>query len=87
MIGLRTAGPVALGVAGVSWREFLVFNALGATAWAIAFTTLGYLFGRAIALVLGEIEHYELRAALAIVAAGILLWTWRWWRRRAEPVA
>lgn len=87
MVGLRTAGPVALGVAGVRWQEFLVFNALGATAWAVVFTTLGYLFGRAIALVLGKIEHYEARAAMAIVAAGILFWGWRGWRRRAQRLA
>ena len=81
MIGMRSAGPAALGIIGVPWRDFLVFNAIGASCWAIMFTTLGFLFGRTISLMLGRIVHYELQAALAIVVGGLLFAAWRRWRR------
>lgn len=71
MYGLRTVGPLALGVARVPWREFLIVNALGAGCWAVLFGTLGFVFGHAIATLVGEAAHYEARAAIAIVIAGL----------------
>lgn len=78
LYGLRTAGPLALGMSRISWRDFVVFNALGAAVWAVTFTTLGFLFGRAISAVIGEIVHYEAELVLFILAAG-LVWfaVWR----------
>ena len=81
MYGLRTAGPIAMGIARVPWLDFVVFNALGSVVWAGVFTALGYAFGRTIAIVLGEIAHYEVLAVGAIVAAG--LFGWLWFRHRA----
>ncbi len=72
MYGLRTAGPIALGLARVPWPDFLVFNALGALVWATLFSALGYVFGKAIAIAIGEIARYEAQAAVAILVAGIL---------------
>lgn len=83
MYGLRTAGPIAMGMARVPWRDFLAFNALGAAVWALVFTGLGYAFGRAVAFVIGEIVHYEMLAVGAILGAGIAFWLWHSRRRAA----
>jgi membrane protein DedA with SNARE-associated domain len=80
MYGLRTAGPIALGIARVPWADFAAFNALGAAVWAVVFTGLGYAFGHAIAFVIGEIAHYEMLVVGAILAGGLLVWLWH--RRR-----
>jgi len=82
MYGLRTAGPIAMGMARVPWADFVVFNALGAAVWALVFTGLGYAFGRAIALVIDEIVHYEMLVVAAILAAGLGFWLWQRRRRR-----
>jgi membrane protein DedA with SNARE-associated domain len=84
MYGLRTAGPIAMGMARVPWADFLVFNALGAAVWAVVFTGLGYAFGRMIAIVIGEIVHYEMLAVAVILAAGSLAWLWHRRRRAAS---
>ncbi len=82
MVGLRTAGPVAMGMARIPWLDFVIFNALGALVWAGVFAGLGYAFGRAIAVVLGEIAHYEAMIAVAIALAGVLYWLWALRRRQ-----
>lgn len=71
MYGLRTAGPLALGLARVPWTDFVVFNALGAATWALTFSALGYFFGRTIATLIGEVAHYEAQAVAAILLGGI----------------
>ena len=76
MYGLRTAGPIAMGIARVPWLDFVVFNALGAVVWAGVFTALGYAFGRTIAVIIGEIAHYEALAVGLIVAGGLAGWLW-----------
>jgi membrane protein DedA with SNARE-associated domain len=83
MYGLRTAGPIAMGMARVPWSDFAAFNALGAAAWALVFTGLGYAFGRAIAVVIGEIAHYEMLAVGVIIIGGMAGWVWH--RQRRPP--
>ena len=72
MVGLRTAGPLALGMARVPWRDFVLFNGLGAVVWAAIFSALGYVFGNTIATALGVIAHYEAQAVAAIIVAGLV---------------
>jgi membrane protein DedA with SNARE-associated domain len=81
MYGLRTAGPVALGLARVPWRDFVVFNALGAVVWATLFAGLGYGFGNTIARVIGVAAHYEALAVLVIVSLGLVVFGLHRWRR------
>ena len=70
LYGLRTAGPLALGMAGVSWREFAPFNALGATVWAVTCVSLGYLFGRSVAAIVEEASRHEPQAAALLIVLG-----------------
>ncbi len=84
MYGLRTAGPIALGIARVPVREFLLFNALGAVVWAITFASLGYAFGRALTVFLGHLAHFEKLAVALIVAGGLCAFLWRYHRRPAR---
>ena len=85
MYGLRTAGPLALGLARVPWRDFIVFNGLGALVWATLFSALGYVFGKAIATALGEFARHEAQAVGVIVAAGLLWFALYRWRRARAP--
>ena len=84
MYGLRTIGPITLGIADIPWREFVVFNALGAATWAIAFSGVGFVFGRAITLIMGDIAHLEAQAALFVLACGLAYWLWHRMRTAAS---
>lgn len=84
LYGLRTAGPVALGMAGVPAKEFMLFNALGALTWAVLFASLGFAFGRLIFVFLGHLAHYEHLAVAAILVAGLCALLWRYHRNRTR---
>jgi membrane protein DedA with SNARE-associated domain len=45
--GMRTAGPIAIGISKVPTRLFVLLNALSASIWAAIFTFIGYRFGNA----------------------------------------
>jgi membrane-associated protein len=64
---VRTFITVVAGVAGMSFRRFITYSAIGGVLWATGVTLLGYYLGQ-IALVR---EHIELML-LAIVAVSVL---------------
>jgi len=80
--GLRTITPIILGSSRVSARRFLLFNALGALAWAVVITLLGYLFGEAVQALLGDLRHYEEVLFAVLAGIGLLVWLIHRWRRR-----
>jgi membrane-associated protein len=43
---VRTFLPVTAGVARMSYRAFIIFNAIGALLWGVGVTLLGYWLGR-----------------------------------------
>lgn len=75
LYGLRTVGPAAIALAGVSGFRFLFLNALSAAIWAAAFTAVGYFFGQTAEAFLGKLGQFEHRvlAAFAIAIAVLLL--------------
>ena len=86
MYGLRAVGPIAIGMTGVHWLRFALFNALGAILWAVLIGSLGYALGSALTLVLGDLKHIEEwvfgALALAGIAAALIV---RVRRRAANP--
>jgi membrane protein DedA with SNARE-associated domain len=83
MYGLRIAGPVAMGALDVVPRRFAIFNVLGAAVWAPLIGGAGYLFGRTLQALLGDIERYE-GAILAVIVGGavLLALAHHWWQSR-----
>jgi len=76
LYGLRTVSPVAIGTTRIPARRFLLINALAAIVWAIAFTTLGYVFGHALEALLGQLlTPVNVAIGIAVVAAlGAVIW-------------
>lgn len=62
------AGPLA-GITRMPWLRFVLFNALGALAWASAITTAAFFFGKAVS---GFIESIGIWG-LVLLVGGILL--------------
>jgi membrane protein DedA with SNARE-associated domain len=72
--GLRSITPFLIGVSDVSPFKYLVLNAVGAITWAIALTSLGYVFGHAAELLLDDIKKYEFIIMGLIILAGLVVW-------------
>jgi len=51
--------------------EFVALNIVSAALWATIFGSLGYLFGKVMELILGDIRHYEREVLGFLLVAGI----------------
>lgn len=60
---VRTFTPAVAGVAKMNYKEFVFFDAIGDTAWAVIVTLIGYWFGTKIP----NVDHYILLAVAAVV--------------------
>jgi len=69
--GLRIWAAWLAGMTSMSWRSFLLWNALGGVAWAIWFGLLGYFGGEAAAHLVAKLG---VAAAVAVGAAVLVLW-------------
>jgi membrane protein DedA with SNARE-associated domain len=74
LYGFRTITPFVIGTTGISFTRFLILNAIGALTWACAIAGLGYFFGQAMSLLLGDIHRYEVAIAIVLLVLGLLLW-------------
>ncbi len=55
---VRTFTPAVAGVARMNRKQFIIFDAIGDTAWAVIVTMIGYWFGTKIP----NVDHYVLLA-------------------------
>ncbi len=81
LYGIRTVSPVAIGFTNVPLRKFLVLNALSAAVWAAAFTTLGFLSGKAIESTVGELSAIEHKALAAVAVIAVVFTVYQLVRR------
>jgi membrane protein DedA with SNARE-associated domain len=82
LYGLRTVGPMALGMSAVPGWRFVLFNALGAVIWAVGIGGAGYLFGQALELFLEDIKKIQETLLVIILIVGLLVWAWRRYKFR-----
>src|SRR3954463_1653959 len=70
----RAVMPALAGTAGMRYRRFLAFNAVGGLTWGVGFVLLGYLAGNSYQ----KVEKTAGRAAafvvLGIVAIALVVW-------------
>ena len=80
LYGLRVAGPILIGMAGVAPWRFVVFNAIGALIWAPLIVGLGWSFGAGMVQLASRLQQGE--EILLLVASVAALIVWGLWRRR-----
>lgn len=74
----RTFAPFVAGVARMDWSRFLFFNAIGAIAWVVSLTLVGYWFGN-----IPFIKNNLTVVILAIIGVSFVPVLVGWWRHRA----
>jgi membrane protein DedA with SNARE-associated domain len=71
--GLRIAGPIVLGAGRMRTPVYLAANAAGATLWAIAIGSIGYVSGHAALRLLADFDRYDEEIAGALIVIVIVL--------------
>ena len=74
MYGLRIAGPIIIGTAGISPWRLAFFNLLGAIIWAPVIATAGYLAGHALQKILQDIHQVETLLLVGLGCAVVIGW-------------
>ena len=82
--GARQLNGIVAGSAGMSWRRFVIYNAVGAALWVGAWGYGVYALGKRFLEYLPIIEQlsFYLLIIVAILLAGTL--SWWFWRRRSR---
>jgi membrane protein DedA with SNARE-associated domain len=82
LYGLRLAGPIVIGCAGIPAWRLALFNFIGALLWAPLVAGLGYLAGQALEHWIGRLRHLQIAVLMALVLAATIAWLLIQWRRR-----
>jgi membrane protein DedA with SNARE-associated domain len=90
MYGIRNISGVAIGMSKLSWKKFMLWNAIAAFIWAAAFTGFGYLFGDVIAhlhhknQVVEDSVRQVMLSALALFAFVVAVRLAIWWQQKRK---
>jgi membrane-associated protein len=80
---VRTFAPFVAGVGSMKYREFLMYNVVGAFIWVYGLVYAGYMFAN-----VWFVKDHLSKVILAIVIISVLPMVWevfRVWRDRNEP--
>ncbi len=80
--GLRVFAALLAGASHMPWRIFFIYNVTGAILWSVVITTLGFIFGQSLPLLITWVG----RSGTILLIAGIVIAfiTWRIYKRRAK---
>ena len=82
---LRAVTPALAGVAGMRYRTFLTWNAVGGLLWGVGAVLIGYLAGASWESVASTVGTTGAVVVAAVVVVGLLVWRVR--RHRSTPTA
>jgi membrane protein DedA with SNARE-associated domain len=72
--GLRVFAALLAGASKMPWRLFFIYNVAGAILWSVVITTLGYLFGQSLPLLIKWVGRSGTIILIAAVVIGIVVW-------------
>jgi membrane protein DedA with SNARE-associated domain len=87
MYGLRTVGPIAIGMSRVHWLRYAALNLAGAILWATLVAGIGYALGEVLTRVLGDLKRVEEWVFGIVLVVGLALVAWLRWRGRRTATA
>jgi membrane protein DedA with SNARE-associated domain len=72
--GLRVFAALLAGASKMPWRVFVVFNMAGAVLWSVVISTLGYLFGQSLPLLIKWVGRSGTILLISAIVIGIVVW-------------
>ncbi|HYG83563.1 MAG TPA: VTT domain-containing protein [Verrucomicrobiae bacterium] len=69
---VRTFAPIVAGISKMNYKQFLLFNLVGALLWAVGLTYLGYYAGAWFESQGLEVDHYLLPIIALIILISVL---------------
>lgn len=80
----RALVPFVAGASRMRYRQFLLYNGMGAALWGVAFTLLGYFLGASWRMAEKWVGRSSAIIGGALLLAALAVWLWR---RRARRTA
>jgi membrane protein DedA with SNARE-associated domain len=74
IFGLRVVAGLLAGVLRMPWKEFALFNFLGATLWVCVICAAGFLFGQHWGSLMTVFRRADALVAVAAIALVLVLW-------------
>src|SRR5439155_21943722 len=72
--GLRVFAALLAGASKMRWRVFVVYNVAGAILWSVTITTLGYLFGQSLPLLVKWVGRSGTILLIAAIIIVVIVW-------------
>jgi membrane protein DedA with SNARE-associated domain len=72
--GLRVFAALLAGASMMRWRIFLLYNFLGAVLWSVVVTSLGYLFGQSLPLLVKWVGRSGTALLIVGVIVAVIIW-------------
>jgi membrane protein DedA with SNARE-associated domain len=82
--GLRVFAALLAGATKMPWRLFFIYNVAGAVLWSVVITTLGYLFGQSLPLLIKWVGRSGTIMLIAAVVIGVVVWRVRKHRKSKQ---
>ncbi|HSV33817.1 MAG TPA: DedA family protein [Pyrinomonadaceae bacterium] len=79
--GLRVFAALLAGASKMPWRVFFMYNVAGAVLWSVVITTLGYLFGQSLPLLVKWVGRSGTILLVAAIVVAIIIWRVRRYRK------
>src|SRR6266436_9658229 len=84
--GLRVFAALLAGASKMRWRVFFVYNVAGALLWSIVITTLGYLFGQSLPLLVKWVGRSGTILLIVAIVMAVIVWRIRRHRSRKQLI-
>jgi membrane protein DedA with SNARE-associated domain len=72
--GLRVFAALLAGASKMPWRFFFVYNVAGAILWSVVITSLGYLFGQSLPLLIKWVGRSGTGLLIAAIVIAVIIW-------------
>jgi membrane protein DedA with SNARE-associated domain len=79
--GLRVFAALLAGASMMRWRVFFLYNVLGAILWSIVITSLGYIFGQSLPLLVKWVGRTGTIVLIVGIVFGVVVWQVRRYRK------
>src|SRR2546426_7891888 len=80
--GLRVFAAILAGASKMPWRIFVVYNMARAVLWSVVITSLGYLFGQSLPLLVKWVGRSGTILLIVAIVIGVVVWRIRAHRKR-----